>query len=359
MNNSTLIDRSIIKSLYPLNLIDDVYLDQLLAQVTIEFPSLGSVILKESMANNEFYHYLLEGAIEHRISFDRRITIDCSNPHCANPLEELLKEGGVIKALAHCGIIRFSTDTVSQLMSLGQSQEFKVVYVSEGEQDLAAETLIDDNFKADWTETFLQSPLVSNIAAVTMMQLFAQLESIDVKAGEQIIKANTTGDYFYVIKEGVAQVFTDNNGPFAGAVFDLSAGDYFGDEALVADTIRNASVVMKADGVLGRLDKAAFNSLIKNSLMKTLSSDDLKAIEVGALCYLDVRLAAEYRHGHQPGAKNYPIAYVRRYLDSFDRNQIYIVTTECRRRSELAVYLMRQAGYEVYLAPASHDLKLA
>jgi CRP-like cAMP-binding protein len=43
---------------------------------------------------------------------------------------------------------------------------------------------------------------------------------------------------------------------------ELKEGDAFGEEALVADTVRNATVVMKTDGMLLRLSKQDFNELL-------------------------------------------------------------------------------------------------
>lgn len=346
-NQPPLIDHSIIKSLYPLSLIADHLIDRLIEHVEIEFPSFGSTIIKGT--DSGYSHYLIEGSIERRVSFDNRSSINCSDARCVNPLEELLAEGGVIKANDQCSIMRVACDAVDKFISWSQSQEFKVVHMDEGEVDLNGDAKIDDDYQDDWTEVFLQSDLAANIPAATMMQLFAKLEDVEVEPGQSIIQENTPGDYFYIIKKGMAQVFTNAQGPFAGEVFELSTGDYFGDEALVAETIRNARVVMAKGGLLGRLDSESFDEIIKTPLMHAFSEDDINAFDQDKISLLDVRLAAEYRHGHLEKAKNYPIAYIRKHLDSFDKDFHYVITTECRRRSELAVYLMRQAGYDVYL----------
>ena len=342
------IDRSILKVLYPLSLLSDHLLDSLVSKVDIIFPEMGSTIVK-GRGEDKYYHYLLEGRVEYRKSFDDRVIIDCRDSRCTHSLEELVINGGVIKAQKQCGVMVVARDVVNQFISWSESQTFRVVHIDADRENNDDEKLLDDDFQSDWTEIFLQSALAANIPAQLMMQLFSELDDVTVAAGEIIVKEGSEGDYFYIVKSGYANVITNDLGPFSGKVIVMAVGDYFGDEALVADTMRNASVVMETNGVLGRLSRKSFNELIKKPLIRLISEDDFNAIGHANLMFLDVRLAAEYRHGHYEKAKNYPIAYIRKHLETFERDSGYVITAECQRRSELAVYLMRQAGYDVYL----------
>lgn len=343
------IDSSIVKALYPLSLVADHLIDKFIEKTRLELPLPGQTITKRSSILSGQYHYLIEGEVEHRVSFDHRKDISTCDSASSNPLEEFLNEGGSIKAGEACCILVVNVSDVDEFLSWSQSQEFKVVHMDENYNGAMDEEIINDDFEDDWTECFLKSQLAANIPAATMINMFSSLEDIEVEVGDEIIKENTPGDYFYIIKKGYAEVKTNPHGPFKGEVFTLSPGDYFGDEALVADTTRNATVVMTDQGVLGRLSGEGFNQIIKEPLMQLLSQDDLKAIDVDKVCYLDVRLAAEFRHEHYESAKNYPIAYIRKHLNSFDHQLTYVITPGCGRRGELAVYLLKQAGYQVYL----------
>ena len=64
---------------------------------------------------------------------------------------------------------------------------------------------------------------------------------------------------------------------------------------------------------------------------------------------LDVRLAVEYRLGHLPDSLNLPVANLRTHADSLDRATCYVVTPEGGIRSELAVHLLNQLGFDAYL----------
>ncbi|MGK0442031.1 MAG: CRP-like cAMP-binding protein [Pseudohongiellaceae bacterium] len=343
------IDSSIVKALYPLSLVADHLIEKLIERTRVKLPELGQSIIKRSSTVTSEYHYLIEGSVEHRISFDQRKIINSRDSASANPLEECLKRGGSIKSGEGCCILVVNTSDVDEFLSLSQSKGFKVAHIDESTHTVSGQTVVEGEHEDDWTERFLKSQLAVNIPASTMINMFSSLEDIEVDIDDEIIKENTPGDYFYIIKIGYAEVKTNPAGPFDGEDFTLSPGDYFGDEALVADTTRNATVVMKESGLLGRLSNDNFHQIIKEPLMQSLSKDDLKAIEEEKVCYLDVRLMAEFRHEHYETAKNHPIAYIRKHLNSFDHELIYVITPGCGRRGELAVYLLKQAGYQVYL----------
>ncbi|MCR8923959.1 cyclic nucleotide-binding domain-containing protein [Dasania sp. GY-MA-18] len=342
-------DKKRIASLYPLNLIAQHLLDRLLAQASLVHPKPGRSVIKRGEAAASHYHYLLAGEVEYRLSFEQRQTIDTKASASLNPLDELLQQGGSVKAGPECSILTLERGTVEQFLSWSESQAFRVVHMDDDPIVELSDVAIDDNYEDDWSEVFLKSPLAAHIPAATLMQLFSAIEDVELQQGEVVIKEHSSGDYFYLLKKGVAQVLTSARGPFEGASFELTAGSYFGDEALVADTPRNATVVMASDGVLGRLAKEQFEQIILQPLMHRLSEQELQQIPEPQRCYLDVRLAAEYKHGHYPKAQNFPIAYIRKHLATFSTNNTYIIAPGCGKRGELALYLLKQAGYKVFL----------
>jgi CRP-like cAMP-binding protein len=220
--------------------------------------------------------------------------------------------------------------------------------LDEGDISLKDHDLIDDNFQEDWENVFIRSKLAANLSNSIIHRLMSRLTNVEVQAGQLIVKSQSPGDYFYVIKQGQAIVKTDPKGPFKGEQFSLKAGNYFGDEALVAETTRNATVTMETDGVLGRLDHAAFNELIKQYLVSPLSKEIQLTQQVKLL---DVRFPVEYRLGHADGSTNMPISLLRRQLHEMKQSLLYVIAPANDRRAELATYLMRQAGYQAYHLP--------
>jgi rhodanese-related sulfurtransferase len=109
---------------------------------------------------------------------------------------------------------------------------------------------------------------------------------------------------------------------------------------------------MLEDGELARLHRDLFLELVRPSLIPRINSQDLQRMtHQGSRKHLllDVRLAAEYRLAHLPESFNLPVAKLRTHADSLDRATCYVVTPEGGIRSELAVHLLNQLGFDAYL----------
>ena len=338
--------RELIKRFSPLYQIDQKYHSNLASELRLITVEPDEIIIRKSRDPMQM-HYLVSGAVEIRESFENRYRVDHRDALCSKTLESALKERSSVKALERCVLLVANAEKIDQYLSW--SQDYTIFYLDEGEMSVDAFDLIDDDFQEDWDSVFIRSKLAANLSNRAIHQLLSQLEDIEVAAGECVVRANTPGDFFYVIKQGEAEVLTAAQGPFRGERFPLGPGNYFGDEALVADTIRNASVTMVSDGVLGRLNIEAFNHLIKQYLVSPLEEEIRSHDKVKIL---DVRLPLEYRHGHVDNSVNMPISMLRQQMQEMKESLLYVITPANDRRTELATYLMRQAGFEAYYLPA-------
>jgi len=324
----------------PLDKIDRRYRSQFAETLAIEDINKGSTVLRKDKTSKKC-HFLVKGSVEIRASFDNRLRIDHDTPQCRNSLESMLNsDKGSIKALSDCSILFVDNAKLEQALTVG------ALYTNAVERSLESEIKINDNLSPDWDTNFVESPLAENLPSIAIQQLFTQLEEIQVNVGDVIVKNQSRGDFFYVIKTGIAEVRTELKGPYKGKTFELGAGDYFGDEALVADTIRNASVTMLTDGTLGRLDTERFIELIKAHLVTHLTPD--VHFTPDQMQIIDVRLPIEYRDNHKEGSSNIPISALRHRMGELKRSQIYVITPADDNRSVLATYLLRQAGFQAY-----------
>jgi rhodanese-related sulfurtransferase len=65
---------------------------------------------------------------------------------------------------------------------------------------------------------------------------------------------------------------------------------------------------------------------------------------------VDVRVAAEFVHGHLPGAINLPLAHLReRAAQILSKESSYFVYCETGRRSASATYLLCERGFDAKL----------
>ena len=130
---------------------------------------------------------------------------------------------------------------------------------------------------------------------------------------------------------------------------ELKGGDAFGEEALVANAKRNASVVMKTDGVLLRLAKADFIELLREPLLHRITLREAETKVASGGVWLDVRFAAEYNADKLPGAINIPLNEIRNLFGSLDHDKEYIVYCQSGRRSSAAAFLLSQRGFKAHL----------
>lgn len=199
----------------------------------------------------------------------------------------------------------------------------------------------------DWMTSLLDSPLFAQIPPTQLQQLFVRFQSLQVDEGDTVIEESADGDYFYVIESGRAKVMTR----FDGEVATLGPGSFFGEEALVGETIRNASVIMTTPGVLMRLDKEDFRALLQEPLIRYVDGEELnkRVLEGQSHTVVDVRLALEFRLGHVKDSINIPLAALRKRVSELDPNAVYVVTDDAGKRSEVAAHLLCQAGLTTYI----------
>jgi CRP-like cAMP-binding protein len=338
----------------------DEFPDNLLAKVLPNAREIrskaGDTILRKNQ-QSRWAHYLISGTIEVRSSFFERFKFSHHDERSCYPLEDMAGKEAQITALDDCYIARFSLDELEEASQYTTKPDYQAQSLHSGDTMSGDYVVQDSSLEADWLSEFLHSPLVNHVSARDIQQLLACIDDIDYPAGAEIVGGGEYGDYFYIVKRGLATVHTDPNGPYRGKEFTLMPGGYFGEEALVGDTIRNARVSMETAGTLGQIDRESFNQFIRDALVVKAQAEKLKSIidnpgEHNII--LDVRLYPEYCHGHQEQSTNMPLAILRERLDQLDMSKHYYITPEGGPRSELATFLMRQAGFNtVLLQPKS------
>lgn len=178
--------------------------------------------------------------------------------------------------------------------------------------------------------------------------LLDRFERVSAKRGEVVIRQGDPGDYYYLIERGRCLVARE----IAGArveLAELTGGDVFGEEALVFDAPRNATVKMKTDGVLLRLRKEDFVELLREPLLQRIPAEDAKRRAAEGATWVDVRFPAEYRQSGLPGAVNIPLNEIRHAIRLLDPSKEYLVYCQTGRRSAAAAFLLSQRGFRAYL----------
>jgi len=188
---------------------------------------------------------------------------------------------------------------------------------------------------------------LARLPSASIDQLFQRFERIKVKANETVVREGDEGDFYYIVESGRCTV-TRKVGGVDMALAELKAGDAFGEEALVAESTRNATVHMKMAGVLLRLRKEDFIELLREPLLRRLNAAEARQHVATGAVWLDVRYPAEYQHDRLPGAINVPLNEIRNAIGLLETDRDYIVYCQSGRRSSAAAFLLSQRGYRAY-----------
>lgn len=194
----------------------------------------------------------------------------------------------------------------------------------------------------------LRAGVFAPLPAARIDELLRRFERVSIARGETVIREGDEGDYYYVIESGRFRV-----GRLVGGaevvLAELKSGDGFGEEALVSEAKRNATVTALTDGQLLRLNRVHFNELLREPLLHRIAyAEACEKVRRGAL-WLDVRYPSEYQYDKLPGAINVPLAEVRNMFAVLDRTKEYIAYCQSARRSAAAAFLFAQRGFKVWL----------
>jgi rhodanese-related sulfurtransferase len=188
----------------------------------------------------------------------------------------------------------------------------------------------------------------ANLPAANIESLLTCFKRQAVKRGEVVVRQGEPGDYYYVIERGRALV-TRTVGGARVDLAELDVGDAFGEEALIAETTRNASVTMLTDGELLRLDNADFVRLLREPLLQRIDVQEAERRVAAGAVWLDVRFPAEYRDDGLPGALNIPLNELRDALPNLAPDREYVAYCQTGRRSSAAAFLLSQRGFRASL----------
>ncbi len=209
---------------------------------------------------------------------------------------------------------------------------------------------VSNDDENDWMSKLLESPMFKNIPFEDIQKIFMLFEKIEVAKNDTIIKQGEVGDYYYIIEEGRFRVSRKIKKQKKGfKLADLEEGAGFGEEALIGNVARNATVTALTNGQLIRIKENDFVNLIKEKVLKSISYDDTKKmVKDGAIC-LDARFKNEFDKAalKLKGCINSPINTLRLEADKLNKNKEYIVYCDNGARSAIVAFLLMERGFNV------------
>ncbi len=107
-------------------------------------------------------------------------------------------------------------------------------------------------------------PLFQPLLRAELERVALELQELRVPSGFAVIRQGDEGDRFYILESGRVQVVVDG-----AAVGELSAGECFGEIALLRDVPRTASVIALEECVLQSLTREDFLDAVSDTEVRT------------------------------------------------------------------------------------------
>ena len=327
------VDEALLRSLTPLNLLDVSELKGLLPRSSVRNIDAGQEIGVHRDGSTSTF-YLLSGTVD-LISHGEVVTVVAAGTDAAkHPLVKPKSKGVMAKAKVDCTVLEVDTDTDELLDRLNGPSDYEV-------SDIRSAT------DTDWLTCFLQAKVFMRLPPSNIRELLSQMEEIPVKAGQEIMRQGESDDYYYIVKEGRCRVTTKApSGKGEVDVAELREGDGFGEDALITDGRRGATVTMVNDGSLMRLSKEAFTSLLVKPVLKYVTWEQAQGLMGDGAVLLDVRRPEEYGADGIDGAVNIPLNLLRSRAQELDISRPHITISNVLNRSSVAAFFLCQQGID-------------
>ena len=287
--------------------------------------SEGHLLFKRS-TDNVTSHFLLSGQLS--------LVNDAFENTPFTP-ENGMKQGMVDESEIH----------IVSAVAVGECVIFEI------ERDKLEQFKEDD--KKSWMENLLSTPLFEFVPPSNIQALFKRFEPIAVGANQTIITQGDEGDYFYVIKTGRLAI-DQTTSEEVKRVAEMGAGSGFGQDALISDAPRDATVTTLESCELMRLSEGDFSELLMTPVIEYVTFEEVEAVksmQSKPPVFVDVRSNLEV----QPLAisdpvKRIPLPMLRDEMKALESDPIYFVIGPKRPKiAELAAYLLNEAGFTAYV----------
>ena len=334
MTHPTRIDPALCASLVPLNALKPESLADLLRKAQLQTLPRGQTLFKIG-DDARAALYLLKGEVhlldaadkalarvvggeasgQHRLAHQspRRVTA-----RCVTEVEVLTVDAGLLDVM-----LTWDQTGAIEVSELGGGQD-----------------------SDDWMAKLLQIRTFQMVPPANLQAMFMRMQPVNAKPGEVIVQQGAEGDYFYVIMSGRCLVTREPKAGKPIKLAELEPGSCFGEEALISEAQRNATVTAMVPTSLMRLSKADFRQLLNEPLARQVAlAEAEQRVARGEARWLDVRLPTEFATGSLPGALNLPLYVLRMKLASLDTKVQWIVCCDSGRRSSAAAFVLTQKGF--------------
>lgn len=347
-------DVALLRRFTPLNGLKKENQVSLARKVVVRNMASGRTLFKQGDQDRRTV-WLVSGTVELRED-DRTVAmITGGSPEARGPLAQNLPRRVTARAVDEIEYLSIDSELLDVMITWDQTGSYEVSELQHGESEGAE----------DWMTTLLQNRAMHRIPPANIQAIFMRMQRVNLRAGDVVIQQGAEGDYFYAIVSGRCAITREtplNKGGIKLA--ELGVGDTFGEEALISEAKRNATVTMLTDGALMRLGKQDFRELMNEPLLQWVNFEEATGMVAKGARWLDVRLPSEHQNLAIEDSINIPLYFIRLKLSTLDRDKRYVVYCDTGRRSSAAAFILLERGYDAYvlrggLATAESGLRRA
>ena len=333
------ISTELLRSFSPLDGLKRDNLAALARKVQLRELSPGQVLFKEGDTEKRTF-YVASGILELIDQGKVVETIRGGTDPARNPVSPVFPRRYSARARDRVKFISIDSDLLDVMLTWDQTGTYEVSEL-QGKAEKGGD---------DWMTMLLQTKAFHKIPPANIQAIFMRMQQINYKKGDVVLKQGAEGDYFYVLTRGSATVTRETPLSKEGIkLAELNVGDTFGEEALISDAKRNATVTMASEGSVMRLGKDDFKKLLNEPMLDWVTQEQADTIIAKGGQWLDVRLPSEFENHHMDGAINIPLYFIRLKINTLDRSKPYIVCCDTGRRSSAGAYILNERGYQAYV----------
>jgi CRP-like cAMP-binding protein len=334
-----MLSAGVLKQYTPLHNLTDANLARLAARLAIEDVPPGAVVCRENDTDNDSI-FLLAGGVELKSqSSSMTRVLQAGTPEAFFPVAAGRPRPCTVIASTAVKLFRVDNAVLDRAVLLDQVSTTVTQL-----RDIGGETFGGDSA---WLEEMMQNPAFRALPRDRLALLLLKFEPRPVKAGETVVRQGDPGDCYYVVRSGRFGVARKDAHGKVQVLSELARGAVFGEEALLLDSPRNASVIALSDGLVMRLAHAEFEALLRQPLVRHVTVAEAQAMCAAGARLLDVRPAAEFLQGSLKGSHNVPVATLRARLPELDPQRSYVLIGGNGVQSEAAAFLLAQRGFRV------------
>ena len=323
-----------LANLYPLDTLQDAHRELLAAEGQVRDFSRGEMIFHEGDNDGESL-FLLTGRLSGHSSDGREREFDAErNRYAIGDFQPRRFDAKVTSARAR--VVAFARDFLEKVVTWDQISRSSQFTLPDGTAECAR-----------WVFRMLRSKALLRLPGGNIERMFERFQPVQVKPGEEIIREGDRGDYFFVIKEGEFQVIK-SDGDNEDLVAVLKPGDSFGEDALISNEPRNATVTARTAGSLMRLGRNDFGELLRHPVVEWISPGQAAALKSIDGEIIDVRMKEEHRRRAIVGSVNRPLFRLREEMAGVARDKPCVVYCETGERSASAAFILSKMGYRAY-----------